>query len=489
MRINIKTTLSVLALSLILNLTNTANATKLPNDVWKYVKTSLPNAQQRFDSVILLSDDMMYIPLYPPADKTVDKIEISYTYPQGKTLKQLPEVVLLNNGYSLLRVSKDKNGNYTLTTKDDLPVKVRLGLMPQDMLTPVGLIIPESLKLTLGDLLIPSKEESSLVITAEEKNKTKNPNAPTVKKNQFVPLVDLKDKKTYINPRNSKFLEVYDNTSKDELYELKLSSMPLKIVTSEKSKVALILYWSGKNVEILDLKDENIISTIQLDANANDVVLNQNENLAYVASQNANAIYVISLDNMQLQEVIKLDQKPVKLSYCKKDNSISFYDDFSMKVFNIKKNSVDYLVQPLGTVENVSKLLDDETNVYAISRTKNQIVVFDKTTLTQKEPVDIDKKPTDAILWNNHLYILCSKEGYMDVYSILENKIVSREQISKDGFYSKITLIPNEKNIIITGVNAKNYIIYNLDTMKVTKKQDSYIDVANMLILDKKQRL
>ena len=213
--------------------TNVSLASKLPNDVWKFVKNNLPSAQQRFDSVITLSNDVMYIPLTPPSLTDVETIKIEYTYPNNKALKDLPEVVLLNNGYSLLKVIKDKEGNYTLTKQDELPIKVRLGLMPQDMLTPVGLKMPDSLKLTLGDLLIPTKEETTLTLKKEEKEKINNPYSPAIKRDEFILSAELKDKKALINAKNSKFLAVYDNTSKNPLYELKLSSMPLKIVTSE----------------------------------------------------------------------------------------------------------------------------------------------------------------------------------------------------------------------------------------------------------------
>ena len=484
-----------IALSIIfmlcLTFNNVASATKLPQDVWKYIKQNLPNAQQRFDSVITLSDDVMYIPLYPPSDTTVDSIQIDYTYPEKKPLSALPEVVLFNNGYSLLKVFKDEKGNYTLTKKDDLPIKVRLGLMPQDMLTPVGLKMPESLKLTLGDLLIPSKEETSLVLKDKDKDKDKpkSPYAPQVKRNQFIPVVDFKDKKMFINPQNSKFISVYDSTSKEPLYELKLSSMPSKIVTSEKSKVALVLYWSTKNLEIIDLKDERTIATIPIDAQATDVALNKKENLAYVTSQNAKAIYVINLNSMQLDKVVKLDQKPSQITYCDFDESISFYDEYSQKVFNVTKSGTEFIVQPLGTVANVSKILADSANVYVLSRTDSQLYVFDKALAKQLNVIDIDKKPTDALIHDHKIFILCSKEGYMDVYDTIEGKIISREQLSKEGFYSKLTLIPNDNNIMITGINAKNYLIYNPTTMKLVKAQESYIDVANIIILDKSQRL
>ena len=472
----------------VLFISNPVFASKLPNDVWNFVKSQIPSAKQRFDSVITISDDVMYIPLYPPSDKTVDKISVEYSYPQ-KPLSAYPEVVLLNNGYSLLKVFKDKDGNYTLTKKDDLPIKVRLGLMPQDMLTPAGLKIPESLKLTLGDLLIPSKDENTLALNPSEKEKAKSPYNPVVKRNEFIPTVDFKDKKTFINPRNSKFLEVYDGTSQNPLYELKLSSMPLKILTSEKTKVALVLYWSGKNLEIIDLKDERTIATIPIDANATDVAYNKKENVAYVTSQNANSIYVISLDSMALVKVVRVDQKPSKIVYSEIDDSIAFYDEYLQKVFNVTKNGGEYAVQPMGTVNNVSKLLADVANIYAISRTQDQLLVYDKVQGKLINTVELDKKPTDAIMFGTKIFILCSKEGYMDIFDTVEGKVISREQLSKDGFYSKMTLIPNENNILITGINAKNYLLYSLDKMQIVKKQESYIDVNNIIIIDKAQKL
>lgn len=497
MKLNTNAIIKIVFLFIFFISQNSVLASKLPNDVWNFVKLNLPNAKQRFDSVITLSDDVMYIPLYPPANTMVDSLKIEYTYPANLNFSNLPEVVLLNNGYSFLKVIKDSKGNYTLTKKDDLPIKVRLGLMPQDMLTPVGLIMPESLKLTLGDLLIPSKEDSSLVLNAQEKEKVKSPYNPVVKRDEFISAVDFKDKKIFINPRNSKFLEVYDSTSKTPLYELKLSSMPLKIIASKDNKVALVLYWSGKNVEIIDLKDERTIETIELDAKASDAVLNEKENTVYVSSAPASAIYVIDMNSMQLVKVIKLNQKPSKIAYCTLDESISFYDEFSSKIYNVTKNGSDYIVQPMGTIHNVSKIVADIANIYALSRTDGQLIIFDKALAKQLEVIDIDKKPTDAVMFGTKIFILCSKEGYLDIYDTIEGKIISREQLSKDGFYSNLTIVQSRdekekksvNNLLITGINSNNYLLYNLETMKLVKKQESYVDVANIIILDKIEHL
>lgn len=468
---------------------NQAIASKLPNDVWNYIKASLPDAKQRFDSVITLKNDIMYIPLYPPSDTTVSSIKTEYTYPSGKTLASLPEVVLLNNGYSLLKVFKDKDGNYTLTTQDELPIKVRLGLMPQDMLTPVGLKMPESLKLTLGDLLIPSKDETSLSLNEEEKAKVRSPFNPVVKRNEFVAVNELNNEKIFINPKNSKFLEVYSSSARLPLYELKLASMPSKIISSSSNGAALVLYWSEKKADIVDLKNENIITTIPFDDKVTDAAYNEKENLVYVTSEKEQKIYVISLDSMELKTVIKLEQKPSKIAYGAVDRSLTFYDSFQSKLFNVTKSGDDYIVQPLGTVQNVSKIISDAANVYALSRTSNQIYVYDKVQAKLIKTIDTDAKPLDAVLHNTRIYIICSKAGKINVYDTVLEKIISREDIDDDGFYSKITLLPNKKYILVSASNTGNYLLYDLDKMEILKKQESHVDVANIVILEKEQRL
>ncbi len=481
-----KKTILTVAFALFISLygTNSVFASKLPSDVWNYIHSYLPKAQQRFDSVVVVNENTMYIPLYPPSTTTVDKIQAQYVYPSNTTLSALPEVVLLNNGYSLLKVFKDKDGNYTLTKKDDLPLKVRLGLMPQDMLTPVGLKMPESLKLTLGDLLIPSKQDGTLTLDSDYKQKLNFYN-PTVKRNEFISSAEFQNKKTFINPKNSKFIEVYDEKSKNPLYELKLSSMPLKIVSSSKSKVALVLYWNLKNLEIIDLNDERIIATIPIDATASDVTLDKSKNIAYVTSQSAKSIYVVNLNSMQLDKVIKLDQKPSKIAYCETDDTIAFFDEFTSKVYSLRYVDSQAIVIPQENVNNVSKILIDKNNIYAISRTDSELHIFDKAQNKLINTITLDKKPTDAILYNGKIFVLCSKEGFLDIYDINEQKIVSKEPLSKDGFYSNMTLIPNDKNILITGINSKNYLLFNIDKMKLTKVQESYIDVANIVIMDK----
>ena len=52
------------------------------------------------------------------------------------------------------------------------------------------------------------------------------------------------------------------------------------------------------------------------------------------------------------------------------------------------------------------------------------------------------------------------------------------------GFYSKITMIPNQPNALITGIQTKKFLLLNLDKMVISKKQSTNINVSNIVIID-----
>ena len=459
--------------------TQNAYASKLPIEVWEYVKEQLPSASQRFDSVVVVSSDVMYIPLYPAQTNAVSKIKIEYTYPSGKTLKDKPEIVVFNNNFVLLKLFKDKNGDYTLTSYEDFPMKVKLGVMPQDMLVPPGLKMPENLKLVLGDLIIPSKEDGNLVYL----NKDKKP-SDTLMKNEFIPLAEFKNKKTYITTANSKFMLVYDDSSKAPLYELKLSSLPSKIVASNSTKFALVVYFANKNLEIIDLKNERILTQIPLDDVAKDADIDVHTNMAYVSSQNANTIYCVDLNSAKLAKAIRLEQSPSRLAVSTDGSSIVFVDGISGDLYALQLGE-NTQVNPVAKVKNISKVMCDNQFIYAISRTENKMYVYDRNTLALVDEENLNEKPLDAIMYQGKIYILCAKEGVLEVYDSVEKKIILSQQLDKDGFYSKITLVPDQHNIVITGVNSKKFLLFDLEKMSLIKKQPALIDVSNIIIMDK----
>lgn len=79
-------------------------AAQVPQEVQDFVNKTFPNTNFRFDGVIILPDNTMYLPVFPAKVGTVEQVDIKTTYPANETLKQKPDMVILNNNYSLLKL-------------------------------------------------------------------------------------------------------------------------------------------------------------------------------------------------------------------------------------------------------------------------------------------------------------------------------------------------------------------------------------------------
>lgn len=463
-----------------------ALASRLPDNFWNYLKKELPNSTQRFDSLVVLPDGTTYIPLYPAQQSEEKNIRIEYTYPEGKSLASKPEVVVFNNNFVLLKLLKDKNGNFSITKNENLPIKVRLGVMPQDMLVPVGLQVPESLKLVLGDLVIPEKGES--LITANTNAAIENIED---EKNMLFPLNELKNKKAVISTDKSKFVLVYNGstagTEKNSLYELKLNGLPSKILASNKSKFALVMYFGSKTLEIVDLTNERMVAQINLDDTPKDADLDPINNIAYVASANASTIYTIDLNAAKLIKAVKLEQSPYKIAVSNSGDALAFIDRNTQKIYSLKPatdGADGYVAKYIAEGKNLSRILYKNDKIYTISRTENLLSVYSEPDGVLTSEIKLHEKPVDAIFYHNKIYILCAKDSIINVFDTKNGKIIENIPLDNTGFYSKITIIPNQPNALITGIQTKKFLLLNLDKMIISKKQNTNISVSNIIIID-----
>ncbi|GBF22729.1 hypothetical protein tpqmel_0133 [Candidatus Gastranaerophilus sp. (ex Termes propinquus)] len=462
-----------------------AIASRLPDDVWEYIKKELPGATQRFDSVVVVKKDIMYVPLYPAQREDVEKLVIEYAYPAAKSLAQLPEVVIFNNNFVLLKIFK-KNGEFTVTSQQDLPIKVKLGLMPQDMLVPLGLVVPDNLKLILGDLNIPTKSEGSLAIdkTGESKEMIVTEGSFIDAEKVFLPLVELKNKKLFVTQSGSKFVTVYDNDSKNPAYELKLSALPSKILASDTTRFAVVVYFANKNIEVIDLQNERVLNQIPTQDTAKDVVIDNVKNVAYVSVPGANSICIVDLNSGKLTKTIKLTQAPGMLALSRDRAHLAFIDNMTQELYYMELYD-EHITRQVAPAPNVAKIIFDSDKIYAISRVKNKMDVYDPFMGATLDSVKLSKKPVDAVLHDGKIYILCAQDSVVNVYDTAEKKMLATVKLAGSGFYSKITLVPNQQSALVTGVNTGKCLVLDLVHKKITRSQPFEVKVSNVVVVDK----
>ena len=114
---------------LLLSCTNVF-AAKIPVEVKDYILQKVPQADIRFDGVIIFPDNTIYLPLYPALFSDVSKIQIKETHPAKQDLKQEPDVVIFNNDFVLMKVLTDGEGHRTVLHMPNPPLQVRTGLLP-----------------------------------------------------------------------------------------------------------------------------------------------------------------------------------------------------------------------------------------------------------------------------------------------------------------------------------------------------------------------
>ena len=154
----------IIALSVAAALTSSAYATQLPQDLKDFVNKSFPKTDFRFDGVVILPDNTVYLPLIPAKFDKEGDITVKSTVPAGRTFAQKPDAVIFSNDFVLLKLITESNGSKTLVKLDNPPVEMRTGLLPQDMLVPRNLSVPENLKNIIGNLEISTSKDAGLVV-------------------------------------------------------------------------------------------------------------------------------------------------------------------------------------------------------------------------------------------------------------------------------------------------------------------------------------
>ena len=97
-------------------------------------------------------------------------------------------MVILNNNYSLLKVI-NTNGKKTVINMLNSPDEIQSGLLPQDILLPKGLVIPETLKGIIGNIDVSVVQDTGLKIN-NSRNKGKK---------YTIPIAQLNNKTFYIS--------------------------------------------------------------------------------------------------------------------------------------------------------------------------------------------------------------------------------------------------------------------------------------------------
>ena len=309
----------ILILILMLASTTSAFAAKVPDNVKELIKKDFAKADFRFDGLITLPDGSLYLPLYPALVKKPEKLEVKTTIPANKKFTDEPEVVILNNDFALLKIITDTKGRKTVLNIKEPPLEIRTGLLPQDMLVPTGLIIPDNIKGIIGNLQIATAQDAGLRVKTEKLLEYKTTKTSQTTKNLVAKVPQLQNKTLYIATCYSKNIQVVQGEASAPEYALAQKNIPIDIKATPDEKFLLVTTYSKTFVDVISLADEKVIKQIDLTTQAEEIVIDKINNKAYVSSGGSACIYIIDLNTMTLKQKIKVKGLCSKL--CLSDDS------------------------------------------------------------------------------------------------------------------------------------------------------------------------
>ncbi len=455
-------------------------AAKFPEDVRNYIQQEIPNTDIRFDGVIILPSNTIYLPLFPSLFSDIKTLSIKQTYPAGRSLWQEPDIVIFNNDFVLMKVLTDGEGHRTVLHQLEPPVEVRTALLPQDMLVPSGLIIPENIKSIIGNLKIDTKSED--IIKVKSDNLLEEFISKSEPVNHQKLISELINKSVYVTTNYSKNIQVFEPAQSVPNYSLAQKSIPIDVKAVNNGKFLLVTSYDRPFVDIVSVADSRFIKQISLPSNPEQILLDEENNKAYITSPLASTIFVVDLKTMSLCQKIKIN------GYCEhiilSEGKLLYVDKLHNEIWAIEINN-DYKLKDIGTFPNVSAIAFANNKVYISSRTKSRVAVVDYDTLGLVNEFTTVNKPTGMLLYENLLYVLGSQNNEIQVIDINTDSIKNTVKIGTGGYSAGLKRMSNTNYAIINDIKNNYYSIIDLASGRILKSYELNIPIKDVIIADK----
>lgn len=451
----------------------TAFGTEVPKSIQDFINKDFPESKFRFDGAILLPDNTMYLPVNPAKMENPEELAIKSSYPENMKLKQKPDMVILNNNYVLLKVI-NTNGKKTVINLMDVPAELQSGLLPQDILLPKGLVLPENLKGIIGNLDVSVTQETGLRI-----NNTRKKN----KKYETTPVEPLEGKSFYISTGSNKNIQVIHTNTKNPEYALEQDYViyDLKAYNDE---FLFVTYFDYKVLNIISLMDEKVIKQIKFDTYPEQILIDKNNKLAYITSGTDSSVYVISLETMTLKRQLKINGMCEKFTLSQDGTKMFYVDRKTNDIWTIELDN-NYKLTNIGRFPNVSKIAYANDKIYIISRTKNRLAIVDYNTKEYITEFDVSEKPVDLLAYNDDLYILGAQENIVEVLNTKEDIITDKLFLNTNAFATNLTPIANSNLIMVTNAMSGLYSVIDTDLKEIIKTSPIDVPVREIVITNK----
>ena len=381
-------------------------AAKLPKEVQDYIYKTVPGTDVRFDGVVILPDNTLYLPLFPSLFSDVTELKVKESFPQGQGLAQKPDYLIFNNDFVLMKVIPEGEGKKSVKHLSAPPLQVRTGLLPQDMLVPSGLVLPENIKGVIGNLKIDTKSEDVIKQTTKESYEEFIAETEPIVNQTVIP--QLKNKKLFVTTNYSKNVLVLDPGQNSPKYSLAQKSIPVDVKAVNKGKFLLITSYERPFLDVVSVADSRFIKQINLGTFPEEIVVDEGAQRAYITAPTSSIIFVVDLKTMSLIQKIRVNGYCEKLLLTK--DKIFYVDKMKNDIWAIELKN-NFTLKNVGKFPNVAALAFVDNQLYIASRTKSRIAIVDYSTLGLIAEFTTVNKPVAMQLKDKYLYVLGSQNN------------------------------------------------------------------------------
>lgn len=461
----------IIGIAILLSTIIPANATKLPDNVQDFITATYPKTVFRFDGVVILPDNTVYLPLIPSKFNSDIPVSIKYTIPANKDFAQMPDAVVLSNDYVLLKLIKNNKGKNTVISMPAPPVELVTGLFPQDMLVPKNFVISEHMKNIIGNLDVKTFHENGLVVPVS---------AP---KNAFINSLDLvpilKNKILYIISPVSKNIMVANPAKGYASYALYQEEIPITVKGYD--VFLLVTSYGKKSLDVISLTDDKVIKEINFKTQPEEIVVDEKNKLAYVSSGEVASMYVVSLEDMTLKKQLRLNGMCERV-FLSEDGTKLFYNDKQTReVWAIELDN-NYALKSIGRFPNVSKIAYVNGKVYITSRTKNKLAIVDYETMSLMSENVTAEKPVDMISYKDYLYVLGAGNKTIDIIDTNVDQRINYIELPANEFPTRLIQVDDSNILLVTDAKSDIYSIIDMDKQVVIKTNKLDIPVNTLYV-------
>lgn len=389
---------TILFLIILLGSANEVFATKLPENEVKALRQTFKTMKVRFDGMIELPDGTKYIPVFPLQEKAQNPTKVIMTLPKNKPLNQKPDFFMFNTNFAFFKVIKKDESKTTVTYSDSIPMDVKMGLLPQDLLVPTGFEMPGELRIIVGDLMIPILPNKDF----KEVNLITGKDVDNSPRTQLVAQAaqQVANKYFYTTSFNKNTVNVLNADNGKAFKRIEFSSIPSDIKYTTDGYL-LVSTWKNGNIFVVDAAKAKVLKEIKVGTKPSYITISGSENLAYVANRGESAISVIDLTSMQVLDPIAVNGRPSYIQVADDGLTLYYLDAVAGIVYQLTKTDKYFTpsnIKALFRTNNIAKIQYLNDKIYTLDRGKNELDIYYLKGKPQKDCVvkDFDITPVEV---------------------------------------------------------------------------------------------